>query len=109
MVDKTREVLVSYNQMTVNALEIVVAKDGSKLSIFCNRLLNQPISPECIRTTTTTTTTTTPAPSTTESRPKMVIGDFPDHAVSYNDKSNSKDGNSEKVGDMIFIIKLNII
>ena len=99
MVDKTREVLVSYNQMTVNALEIVVAKDGSKLSIFCNRLLNQPISPECIRTTTTTTTTTTPAPPTTETRPKMVMADFPDHAVLYNDKSNSKDGDSEKVSD----------
>ena len=99
MVDKTREVLVSYNQMTVNALEIVVAKDGSKLSIFCNRLLNQPISPECIRTTTTTTTTTTPAPPTTETRPKMVMADFPDHAVLYNDKSNSKDGDSEKVSN----------
>merc|ERR1712223_2219903 len=90
VVDKTKEVLVSYNQMTVNALEIVVAKDGSKLSIYCNRLLNQPISPECIRTT----TTTTPTPET--NRPKMVMADFPDHAVPYNDKNNSEDKDSEK-------------
>ena len=98
VVDKTREVLVSYNQMTVNALEIVVAKDGSKLSIYCNRLLNQSPSPECIQTTTTTTTTTTPAPTTTETnRPRMVMAEFPDHAVLYNHKTNSGDEDSGKV------------
>ena len=88
VVDDTNDVLIAYNQMTINALEVVVAKDGSKLSIYCNRLLNQVPSPECIRTTTTTTTTTTTMTTTETNRPRMVKAEFPDHEVIYNDESN---------------------
>lgn len=60
VVEQTKEVKVLKNEMAVNALEAVYAKDGSHLIISCNRLLNHPVSPECSRTTTTTTTTTPP-------------------------------------------------
>ena len=62
VVEKTKDVTVLKNEMTINALEVVYAKDGSHLMISCNRLLGQPISPECSKTTTTTTTTTTQPP-----------------------------------------------
>ena len=62
VVEKTKEVTVLKNEMTINALEAVFAKDGSHLMISCNRLTGQPVSPECSKTTTTTTTTTTQAP-----------------------------------------------
>ncbi len=59
VVERTKEVTVVGNEMAVNALDVVYAKDGSHLHISCNRLLGQPVSPECSRTTTTSTTTTT--------------------------------------------------
>ena len=65
VVDKTKKVTVVKNVMSVNAIEAVYAKDGSHLMISCNRLVGQPVSPECTWTTptsTTTTTTTTPKP-----------------------------------------------
>jgi hypothetical protein len=62
VVEKSKEVVVAYNQMNINALLAVYATDGSHLFISCNRILRQPVSPECSKTTTTTTTTTTPPP-----------------------------------------------
>ena len=59
IVEKTTKVVVLKNEMAINALVAVQAKDGSYLMISCNRLLDQPVSPECSKTTTTTTTTTT--------------------------------------------------
>lgn len=59
VVEKTKEVIVLGNEMTMNALDVVYAKDGSHLMISCNRILNHPVSPECSKTTTTSTTTTT--------------------------------------------------
>lgn len=56
--------------MTINALEVVYATDGSHLFISCNRILNRPISPECSKPTippSTTTTTTTSTTTTTTS------------------------------------------
>ena len=98
VVDKTNEVLVSYNQMTINAMQVVDAKDGSKLSLFCNRLLNQAPTPECTRTTTTTTTTT--ASTTTATKRTLMIQEFPDHSVIQGSTSEnrSKADDSEKVG-----------
>jgi hypothetical protein len=41
VVEKTKEVYVSFNEMTINALEVVYATDGSHLFISCNRILNR--------------------------------------------------------------------
>ena len=62
-VEDTKEVTVVKNEMSMNALEVIVAKDGSHLMISCNREFGKPESPECSKkkfTTTTTTTTTIP-------------------------------------------------
>jgi hypothetical protein len=67
LVEKTKEVYVSFNEMTINALEVVYATDGSHLFISCNRILNRPISPECSKVTTTIPTTTTTETTTTSS------------------------------------------
>ena len=64
-VEDTKEVTVVKNEMSKNALEVIVAKDGSHLMISCNREFGKPESPECSKkkfTTTTTTTTTTIPP-----------------------------------------------
>ena len=59
VVEKTNQVNIYKNEMSMNALDVVYAKDGSHLMISCNRLMYKPVSPECSKTTTTTTTTTT--------------------------------------------------
>ena len=78
MVEKTKEVYVSFNEMTINALEVVYATDGSHLFISCNRILNRPITPECSKVTTTipTTTTTTTTTSTTTTSPAPPVHDL---------------------------------
>jgi hypothetical protein len=88
VVEKTKEVYVSFNEMSINALEAVYATDGSHLFISCNRILNRPISPECskvtttIPTTTTTTTTTKRVSSTSALPPIHNLG--PDEALESN-------------------------
>ncbi|XP_059099474.1 uncharacterized protein LOC131893450 [Tigriopus californicus] len=62
VVEKTTKVIVLMNEMTINALMVVTATDGSYLMISCNRLRGQPVSPECSKSTTTTTTTTSTLP-----------------------------------------------
>ena len=92
VVDDTKEVLVYNNQMTVNTFQVVYAKDGSLLSLSCNRLLNQVPTPECTRTT-TTTTTTTPKPTTTTTRW------IPQQEITGRSKSESAPEESNKVSN----------
>ena len=107
VVDKTNEVLVAHNQMTINALEVVVAKDGSRLSIACNRLLNQSPSPECMTTTTPATTSTTTTTTTTDTnRQRMVKAEFPEHAVLHRDETKNGNKGSEKVHLKFLIYKV---
>ena len=77
-------------------MEAVIAKDGSKLSINCNRLLNQLPTPECTRTTTTTTTTTTTISTTTIARGPLTVQEFPDHSLVHGE-NQSKTEDSDKV------------
>jgi len=69
-VKRTKEVEVTKNELSVNAIKAISATEGSHLYISCNRLLGDPIPPECLPTTTTTTTTTstTTTSTTTTSR-----------------------------------------
>eukprot|EP00096_Caligus_rogercresseyi_P011257 TRINITY_DN4375_c0_g1_i1.p2 TRINITY_DN4375_c0_g1~~TRINITY_DN4375_c0_g1_i1.p2 ORF type:complete len:369 (+),score=96.99 TRINITY_DN4375_c0_g1_i1:132-1238(+) len=64
LVEDAKSVLVMGNQMPINALQVVQAVDGSHLMISCNRLLEQPVSPECSKTTMTSTTTTSTTTTT---------------------------------------------
>lgn len=62
VVEQTREVKVSFNEMRINALEVVYAKDGSHLEISCNKVFGEPLASECL---TTTAAPTTPRPRVT--------------------------------------------
>ena len=101
VVERTKEVYVTYNEMTINALEAVYATDGSHLFISCNRILNRPISPECSRTTTTTTTTTT---STTTTTPTPIMDlDAPLGSKGRHDESEKSDSgiSGEMIGGIV--------
>ena len=100
VVEKIKEVMVIDNQMTVNALEVVYAKDGSHLMISCNRLLNQRVSTDCSQTTTTTTTTTTTA--TTTRRTVVLSPGYSDSIVKDNGKETNDGGHlPEIIGGVI--------
>ena len=60
-IKKTKQVEVINNELSINAIKAISASEGSHLFISCNRLLGDPIAPECLPTTTTTNTTTTMA------------------------------------------------
>ena len=54
-VRKTKQVEVLNNEMSLNAIKAVSTSDGSHLVISCNRLLGDPVAPECLPTTTIST------------------------------------------------------
>ena len=56
-VRKTKQVEVLNNEMSLNAIKAVSTSDGSHLVISCNRLLGDPVAPECLPTTTMRTST----------------------------------------------------
>ena len=56
-VRKTKQVEVLNNEMSLNAIKAVSTSDGSHLVISCNRLLGDPVAPECLPTTTMSTST----------------------------------------------------
>ena len=58
-IKKTKQVEVINNELSINAIKAISATEGSHLFISCNRLLGDPVPPECLPTTTTSTTTTT--------------------------------------------------
>ena len=58
-IKSTKQVEVINNELSINAIKAISATEGSHLYISCNRLLGDPIPPECLPTTTTTPTTTT--------------------------------------------------
>jgi hypothetical protein len=78
------------NEMTLDALNVVYAKDGSHLLISCNRLLGKTPTPECGWTTTTTTTTTR---STTRIYNEAVVNE--------NNSQNTNDFIGEIIGGVI--------
>ena len=52
-IKKTKQVEVINNELSINAIKAISASEGSHLFISCNRLLGDPIAPECLPTTTT--------------------------------------------------------
>jgi len=51
VVEGVKEVFVVNNQFNINVIKVVSAKDGKRLHISCNRLIGEPLSPECVERT----------------------------------------------------------
>jgi len=68
----SKDILILNNQFNINAVEVIKASKGSKLYISCNRLLAEPLNPECVTTTTVTESPPTSPTVTRESYPSEV-------------------------------------
>ncbi|XP_040580814.1 uncharacterized protein [Lepeophtheirus salmonis] len=119
LVEDTKSVLVMGNQMPINAVQVVQAADGSHLMISCNRLLHEPVSPECTKTTmaTTTVSVTTTTSTSTTTEPLVPVLSSGSETVSHSSTSpgDTREGVTPEIvggviaGLLIIIILLIIL
>jgi len=68
----SKDILILNNQFNINAVEVIKASKGSKLYISCNRLLDEPLNPECVTNLSTESPPPPTTDTTTESLPSEV-------------------------------------